>query len=61
MPVGFVKEGQRRPRKERHPGIYQVSNVTEAKQSTQWKEDTGFSHLSVRTLPERFLKGVRGA
>lgn len=58
---GLVKEGQRRTRKERHPGTYQVSNVTETKQDELYKEDTGSRHLSVGTLPGHFTKGREGS
>lgn len=59
-PLGIVKEGQRRTRKERRYTIYGVSNVTELRQGEQWKEDTGFSHFSVGTWAERFPTGVEG-
>lgn len=55
-----MKEGQRRTREGRRDTVYRVSNVTEVRQGEQWKEDTGFSPLSVGTGAEHFLRGVEG-
>lgn len=55
-----MKEGQRRTREGRRDTVYRVSNVTEVRQGEQWKEDTGFSPLSVGTGAEHFLRGWRG-
>lgn len=57
-PTRVCERRSKKNRKEKHPGIYRASNVTEAKQGEQWKDDTGFSHLSAGTWPEHLMKGV---